>query len=150
MNPLREFQKVVSLFPRLSWHHYFSTMSLLIAVRSPSERLKVGAVIVKDNRVISAGYNGYPAGTPHTSIMREGHEINTIHAEQNAISDAARRGVSVENASLYITHFPCIHCAKYAISAGIKKIYYLDDYRNDEIVEELCKRSNVLCEKICE
>ena len=70
---------------RCSWDEYFSCISLLISTRSPSKRLKVGSVIVKNNRIISAGYNGFPSGTPHVSIMRDSHEQNTIHAEQNAI-----------------------------------------------------------------
>ncbi len=82
---------------RCSWDEYFSCIALLISTRSTSKRLKVGSVIVKNNRIISAGYNGFPSGTPHISIMRDGHEQNTIHAEQNAIADAARRGVSIEN-----------------------------------------------------
>ena len=133
---------------RLSWHEYFSAMTLLLAVRSPSPRLRVGAVLVKQNRVISAGYNGFPAGTPHTSVMREGHEVNTIHAEQNAISDAARRGVSIDGATLYVSHFPCIHCTKFAISSGIQQIYYKNDYRNDDVVAELCRLSGVGLERI--
>lgn len=143
MSYLTLLKKQIGSWERLSWDEYFGSLALLTSVRSPSDRLKVGAVIVKNNRVISCGYNGYPAGTPHGSIMREGHEINTIHAEQNAISDAARRGVSIDNASLYITHFPCINCIKYAISSGIKHVYYIDDYRNDEVVRTLCELSNV-------
>lgn len=134
--------------PRLSWDEYFAAITILISNRSPSERLKVGCVIVKDKRVISSGYNGYPAGTPHESIMREGHEINTIHAEQNAIADAARRGANIDRSKMFVSHFPCIHCTKYAISAGICEIYYLDDYRNDEIVELLCQNSGVILKKL--
>ena len=118
-------------------------------MRSPSKRLKVGAVIVKDNRIISTGYNGYPSNTPHVSIMKDGHEINTIHAEQNAISDAARRGVSVEDTTIYISHFPCIHCAKSIISSGIKHIIYYKNYRNDKIVNQLLELSQVSVRQYC-
>lgn len=128
---------------RIDWADYFASLALLIATRSPSKRLQVGAVIISKNRIISCGYNGFPAGTPHDSIMRDGHEINTIHAEQNAITDAARRGVAIEGATMYITHFPCINCAKMAISAGIQQIIYLNDYRNDNVVKELCNMSHV-------
>jgi dCMP deaminase len=133
---------------RLHWDEYFMSIGLLISSRSPSTRLKVGAVIVKDNRIISSGYNGYPSGCQHISIVRDNHEQNTIHAEQNAISDAARRGTAVEGATIYITHFPCINCCKYIISAGIKEIRYLDDYKNDELVPLLCGESGVVLKKI--
>jgi dCMP deaminase len=128
---------------RSSWDEYFMGTSLWISSRSPSDRLKVGAVIVNDNRIISAGYNGFPAGVPHKSIMRDGHEQNTIHAEQNAISDAARRGVSIVGSTIYITHYPCINCTKCIISSGIKTIKFLDNYRNDEIVGDLLNASQI-------
>ena len=133
---------------RCSWDEYFSCISLLISTRSPSKRLKVGSVIVKNNRIISAGYNGFPSGTPHVSIMRDSHEQNTIHAEQNAIADAARRGVSIDKSTIYITHRPCINCTKFIISSGIKHIKYLKDYRNDDLVEKLLKTSNILLQKV--
>ena len=83
------------------------------------------------------GYNGFLAGTDHTSIVRWGHEQATIHAEINAITDAAKRGVSIDGAVAYITHYPCINCFKALASSGIKKIYYSIDYKNDPIVEDL-------------
>ena len=133
---------------RCSWDEYFSCISLLISTRSPSKRLKVGSVIVKNNRIISAGYNGFPSGTPHVSIMRDSHEQNTIHAEQNAIADAARRGVSIDESTIYVTHRPCINCTKFIISSGIKHIKYLKDYRNDDLVEKLLKTSNISLQKV--
>ena len=107
---------------RLSWNEYFTSIALLASLRSPSPKLKVGSVIIRDNRVISTGYNGYPSGCPHNSINRNGHEQNTIHAEQNAIADAARRGVSIQASTIYVTHRPGINCAKFIISSGITKI----------------------------
>ena len=133
---------------RCSWDEYFSCIALLISARSTSKRLKVGSVIVKNNRIISAGYNGFPSGTPHVSIMRDGHEQNTIHAEQNAIADAARRGVSIENTTIYVTHRPCINCTKFIISAGITNIKYLKDYRNDELADELLNASKITIQKV--
>ncbi len=147
-NLLKISHVIHSLEDRLSWNEYFMSLALLISSRSPSKRLKVGSVIVQENRVISSGYNGFPSGAPHESIMRDGHEINTIHSEQNAISDAAKRGVAIANSTIYITHFPCIHCAKYIISSGITKIVYLEDYRNDSVVIELLNQANVTIEKI--
>lgn len=122
---------------RISWNDYFMQTATLASIRSPCERLKVGCVIVKNNRLISMGYNGFLAGTDHKSIVRWGHEQATIHAEINAITDAAKRGVSIDGAVAYITHYPCINCFKALASSGIKKIYYSVDYKNDPIVEDL-------------
>ena len=122
---------------RISWDDYFMQTAELASVRSPCERLKVGCVLVKNNRLISMGYNGVLAGTDHQSIVRNGHEQATIHAEINAITDAAKRGVSIDEAVAYITHYPCLNCFKALASSGIRKIYYKEDYRNDPVVEEL-------------
>ena len=131
---------------RLEWDDYFISIAFLISSRSPSNRLKVGSVIVKDNRIISAGYNGYPAGTPHVSIVRNNHEQNAIHSEQNAVSDAAKRGVSINNTTIYVTHFPCINCAKTIISSGIKIVKYKEEYKHDVLVGEFFKISGVKVE----
>ena len=109
----------------------------LASIRSPCERLKVGCVLVKNNRLISMGYNGFLAGTDHKSIVRNGHEQATIHAEINAITDAAKRGASIDDCVAYVTHYPCINCYKALASSGIKKIYYKNSYKNDPILEEL-------------
>lgn len=122
---------------RLSWDDYFMETAELASVRSPCERLQVGCVIVKDNRLISMGYNGFLAGTEHRSIVRDGHEQATIHAEINAVTDAAKRGVSIDGSVAYITHYPCINCYKALASSGVNKIYYRNNYRNDPVVEEL-------------
>lgn len=132
---------------RPSWDEYFIGAAILIASRSSCSRLNVGCVIVSDgehkNRIIAAGYNGFLPGAPHASRMRDGHEIATVHAEQNAVSDAARRGVSLSGAIAYITHFPCINCAKLLISSGIAQIKFLHDYNNDPLVWELAKEAGV-------
>jgi dCMP deaminase len=122
---------------RISWNDYFMKAATLASVRSPCDRLKVGCVIVKNNRLISMGYNGFLAGTDHRSIVRWGHEQATIHAEINAITDAAKRGVSIDDTIAYITHYPCINCFKALASSGVKKIYYQVDYKNDPILEDL-------------
>ena len=122
---------------RISWDDYFMKAATLASIRSPCERLKVGCVLVKNNRLISMGYNGFLAGTDHRSIIRWGHEQATIHAEINAITDAAKRGVSIDDSVAYITHYPCINCFKALASSGVKKIYYQVDYKNDPILEEL-------------
>ncbi|KAJ8598471.1 hypothetical protein CTAYLR_010111 [Chrysophaeum taylorii] len=133
---------------RLSWHDYFASMAILASARSPCERLHVGCVIVRENRVLSMGYNGFFAGAPHTSIMAHGHEQATVHAEVNAISHAARTGVGLVGAVAYVTHYPCVNCFKALVSAGIRHIYYLDDYRNDDVNVALSRVSGVLIEKL--
>lgn len=128
---------------RIDWDRYFMSIAILGSIRSPCERLKVGCVLVKNNRIVSMGYNGFLPGSIHVSRVRDNHEQSTIHAEQNAISDAASRGVSVEECIAYITHYPCINCFKILIASGIKDIIYLDDYKNDILIKELIKdRSN--------
>ncbi len=137
---------------RPSWDEYFICTALLISSRSACNRLNVGCVIVSSgehqNRIIAAGYNGFLAGVPHKSCVRDGHEVATVHAEQNAIADAARRGVSLNGATAYITHFPCINCTKLLIAAGIKCVKYLNDYNNDEIAMTLFKESGVSITKL--
>ena len=122
---------------RLSWDEYFMSVAFLISSRSTCERLHVGCVIVMDNRIISAGYNGFLPGAPHMSIIRNNHEQATVHAEQNAITDCASRGVSVKGGIAYITHYPCLNCAKILAASGIKEIKYHTDYKNDQLVNEI-------------
>ena len=137
---------------RPSWDEYFICTAILIASRSACQRLNVGCVIVSGgehkNRIIAAGYNGFLPGAPHNSCVREGHEQATVHAEQNAVSDAARRGVSLNGSTAYITHYPCINCAKLLIAAGIREIKYLHDYNNDDLVATLLKEANVSIKKL--
>jgi dCMP deaminase len=132
---------------RPSWDEYFMGTALLMSTRSACERLHVGCVLVSGgehrNRLIAAGYNGFLPGIPHRSRVRDGHEQATVHAEQNAIADAARRGISVQGATAYITHFPCINCAKILASAGIAQIKYHYDYKNDLLVTELLQEADI-------
>ena len=128
---------------RLTWDEYFSKIVKVTAERSPCERLQVGCLLVKDNRIISQGYNGFLPGCPHESIVRDNHEQATLHAEQNALMDCAKRGVSCEGCTAYVTHYPCIICARLLLAGGIKKINYLNDYKNDELVEKFSEQCNV-------
>ena len=132
---------------RPSWDAYFMATALLIASRSSCERLHVGCVIVSGgeqrHRIIAAGYNGFLPGAPHISQIRDGHEQATVHAEQNAVSDAARRGVSLNGATAYVTHFPCINCAKMLAAGGVAAIRYRRDYRNDAMVRDLLQGAGV-------
>jgi dCMP deaminase len=133
---------------RLEWDEYFMSIALLASCRSPCQRLHVGSVIVKNNRLISMGYNGYIPGAPHISRIQDNHEQSIIHSEINAITDCAKRGVSLEGAKIYITHYPCLNCFKSIASCGIKEVFYLDDYNNNSIVEELANDSNIIVKKI--
>ena len=133
---------------RPTWEEYFKELTRLTASRSSCKRLQVGCILVKDNRIISQGYNGYLPGCQHTQKMRDGHEMATVHAEQNAITDCAKRGVSCDNATAYITHYPCINCMKILCAAGIKKIYYENDYHNDDMVEYFSSEANVTIIKL--
>lgn len=132
---------------RPSWDAYFMSTALLISTRSACERLHVGCVVVsggtQQNRIVAAGYNGFLPGAPHVSRISGGHEQGTVHAEQNAIADAARRGVALAGSTVYITHFPCINCAKIMAAAGIRVIKYHLDYHNDPIVRDLLSEAGV-------
>jgi dCMP deaminase len=132
---------------RPSWDEYFMATSLLMASRSACGRLHVGCVLVSGgehrNRIVAAGYNGFLPGTPHQSRLRDGHEQATVHAEQNAIADAARRGVSVAGSTAYISHFPCINCAKVLAAAGVRVIVYHFDYNNDALVVDLLSEAGL-------
>lgn len=126
--------------PRPSWEEYFMDITMLVARRSTCIRRSVGAIIVKDKRILSTGYNGAPAKITHcldVGCLRESMDIPSgerhelcrgIHAEQNAIIQAAFHGVSIKNASLFCTNLPCSICTKMIINSGIKKIYYHSGY----------------------
>jgi dCMP deaminase len=137
-----------SLPERPSWNQYFKQIVELTATRSPCMRLHVGCLLVKNNRIISQGYNGFLPGCQHESFVRDGHEMATVHAEQNAITDCAKRGVSCDGAVAYITHYPCINCMKLLCAVGIKKIYYIHDYNNDKLVNFFSKQLGVVLELI--
>jgi dCMP deaminase len=128
---------------RPSWEEYFSDLTVLTASRSSCHRLKVGCILVNDNRIIAQGYNGYLPGAPHEQLIKDGHEIATVHAEQNAIADCAKRGVSCNNSTAYITHYPCVNCIKMLCAAGVNDVKYIDNYNNDSVVETLAKSVNV-------
>jgi dCMP deaminase len=133
---------------RPEWNAYFKEIVEVTAKRSPCDRMKVGCLLVKDNRIISQGYNGFLPGCPHQSIVRNNHEQATIHAEQNAICDCAKRGVSTIDCVAYITHYPCIICMRLLLASGIQKVYYLQDYKNDELVTFFANLKNVELHKI--
>ena len=131
---------------RLEWDQYFMSIALLASQRSPCNRLKVGSVIVKNNRIVSMGYNGYISGAPHISRVINNHEQSIIHSEINALADCAKRSVSLENTNsvtIYVTHYPCLNCFRSIAATGIKKVIYLEDYKNDLLVEELANDAKI-------
>lgn len=131
------------MIERPSWDEYFMDITRLVARRSTCLRRRVGAVLVKDRNILATGYNGTPSGITHcdqTGCLRdqlkvpsgERHELcRGLHAEQNAIIQAARHGVNIAGATLYCTNSPCIICTKMLINAGIGKIVYIEGYPDD-------------------
>ena len=133
---------------RPTWDEYFKEIVQVTSKRSACERLQVGCLLVKDNRIISQGYNGFLPGCPHKSVVRNNHEQATVHAEQNALADCAKRGVSCNKSTAYITHYPCIICCRLLLASGIKEIKYLENYKNDELVKVFSDMMNVSLIKI--
>jgi dCMP deaminase len=133
---------------RPTWDEYFKKIVLATRERSACERLQVGCLLVKDNRIVSQGYNGFLPGCPHVSKVRNNHEQATVHAEQNALCDCAKRGVSCMGATVYVTHYPCIICCRLLLASGVKEIKYIEDYKNDELVKYFCDQANVNIKRI--
>ena len=131
-----------------SWDEYFKRLVEMTSTRSKCERLQVGCILVRDNRIISRGYTGHLPGLKHESIVRNNHEQATLHAEQNALVDFAKRGVSCDKCTAYVTHYPCIICCRLLLASGIKEIKYLNDYKNDELVKYFSDQMNVPIKKL--
>lgn len=145
---------------RPTWDEYFMEMAELAATRSTCLRRHVGAVIVKDRHAIATGYNGAPSGVKHCDEIGgclrqqlnipsgQRHEIcRALHAEQNAIIQAARMGNSIEDATIYVTHQPCAICAKMIINSGIRRIIIKEAYP-DEMAEKILEEAGIKCVKI--
>jgi dCMP deaminase len=126
---------------RTSWEKYFMQIAQQVATRSTCDRKHIGAVIVRDKTILSTGYNGSIRNLPHCDDVghmmdAEGeHCIRTVHAEANAMAQAAKNGVKIEDAEIYITASPCWNCFKLLANAGIKKIYYGEFYKDEEILD---------------
>ena len=133
---------------RIEWDDYFMSIALLASQRSPCKRLQVGSVVVKDGRLISMGYNGFIPGAPHISRVKDNHEQSIIHSEINAITDCAKRGTSLSNAKIYVTHYPCINCFRSIAASNIKEIVFLNDYKNDETVAQLAEDASIMIRKL--
>ncbi len=124
---------------RMSWDEYFMGIARQVAERSTCDRKHVGAVIVKEKNILATGYNGSIAGMPHCDdvghMMENGHCVATVHAEANAIIQAAKNGVAIAGASIYVTASPCWNCFKLIANSGIKEIYFGEFYRDERIFE---------------
>ena len=144
---------------RPSFDEYFMQIAKVVATRSTCTRRHVGAVIVKDNHILSTGYNGPPKGAKHceeTGCIREElniprgerHELcRGLHAEQNAIIQAAVFGVSIKGGTIYTTNFPCSVCAKMIVNAELKEVVFMEDYP-DELSKNILKESNIKVRQI--
>ena len=124
---------------RVSWGTYFMNIAKEVATRSTCDRKYVGAVIVREKTILSTGYNGSIKGLPHCDEagheMVDDHCIRTTHAEANAIVQAAKNGVEINQSEIYVTASPCYNCFKLIANAGIKTIYYGEFYRENRILE---------------
>ncbi len=125
--------------PRTSWDQYFMEIARQVATRATCDRKHVGAVLVRDRIILSTGYNGSIRGMPHCDevghLMENGHCVATVHAEANAVLQAARTGVRIEGSSLYTTASPCWPCFKLVANAGIVRIVYGEFYRDPRIFD---------------
>jgi len=124
---------------RASWDEYFMNVARVVASRATCDRKHVGAVLVRDRTILSTGYNGSIRGLPHCSevghMMEEGHCVRTVHAEANAIIQAAKNGVAIDGASVYTTASPCWPCFKLIANAGARRIVFGEFYRDQRIFE---------------
>jgi dCMP deaminase len=122
---------------RVSWDRYFMNLAVQAAARSTCPRKTVGAVIVRDKAVLATGYNGSLRGLPHCTdvgcLMENDHCVRTVHAEANAILQAARLGVRIEAADIYVTASPCWNCFKLIANAGLRRIFFREFYRDERI-----------------
>ncbi|MCU0224062.1 MAG: dCMP deaminase family protein [Acidobacteria bacterium] len=122
---------------RADWHTYFMNIARQVATRSTCDRKHVGAVIVRAKTILSTGYNGSIRGLAHCDevghLMEDGHCVRTVHAEANAIAQAARNGVAIDGAEIYITASPCWGCFRLLANSGIQRIYYGEFYRDVKI-----------------
>ena len=124
---------------RIDWNEYFMNIAGQVATRSTCDRKHVGAVIVRDRTILSTGYNGSLRGALHCDDaghdMENGHCVRTVHAEANAVAQAAKHGIRIDASEIYVTASPCLTCFKLIVNAGIIKVYYKEFYRDNRITE---------------
>lgn len=131
---------------RVDWTEYFMNIAEQVATRSTCDRKHIGAVIVREKTILSTGYNGSVKGAPHCDDIGHdidnGHCVRTVHAEANAVAQAGKHGVAINNSEIYITASPCLTCFKLIANAGIKIVYYKEFYR-DERINEYAKQAGI-------
>lgn len=137
---------------RPSWDAYFFAITRAVATRATCSRKAVGAILVKNKLILATGYNGAPAGVRHCDHregkdLLNGHCARSTHAEQNAVVQAARHGISIEGATLYCTNNPCLGCTKLLINAGVRRILYEEPYA-DPLAFELLNEAGVTVEQV--
>lgn len=132
---------------RVGWNEYFMNIAEQVATRSTCDRKHIGAVIARDKTILSTGYNGSLRGAPHCDDaghdMENGHCVRTVHAEANAVAQAAKHGVMIDRAECYVTASPCLTCFKLIANAGIKAVYYKEFYR-DKRINEYAQQAGVI------
>lgn len=124
---------------RVDWHNYFMNIAEQVATRSTCARKHVGAVIVRDKTILSTGYNGSLRGAPHCDDVghdiENDHCVRTVHAEANAVAQAAKHGVRIDQSEIYVTASPCLTCFKLLANAGITTVYFKEFYRDERITQ---------------
>jgi dCMP deaminase len=136
---------------RIPWDEYFMMIATQVATRSTCDRKHIGAVIVREKTILSTGYNGSVRGMPHCDdvghLMENDHCVATVHAEANAIIQAAKNGVAVNEADIYITASPCWNCFKLIANSGIKRIFYQEFYRDRRSIQ-VAKKAGIELVKV--
>jgi dCMP deaminase len=136
---------------RASWDEYFMKIAVQAATRATCDRKHVGAVIVRDKAILSTGYNGSIRGLPHCDdaghMMENDHCVATVHAEANAIIQAAKNGTGIDGADIYVTASPCWNCFKLIANSGIKRIVFLEFYR-DERIMSVAKQVGIVLQQV--
>jgi len=124
---------------RVTWDEYFMAIADQVASRSTCDRKHIGAVIVRDKTILSTGYNGSLRGSPHCDEaghdMENGHCVRTVHAEANAVAQAAKNGVAIDRSEIYVTASPCLTCFKLIANSGIRTVFYKEFYRDARITD---------------
>ena len=132
---------------RPDWDTYFMNIAHHVAARSTCDRAQVGAVLVRDKRILTTGFNGSPSGLPHCDtvghLMADDHCVRTTHAEANAIIQAALHGISTKKSTCYVTHFPCLNCTKMLINSGVVRIVFGSAYRVDKHALEFFEAAGI-------
>lgn len=134
-----QIERIQMSMHRATWNEYFMAIAEQVATRSTCDRKHVGAVIVRDKTILSTGYNGSLRGSPHCDDaghdLENDHCVRTVHAEANAVAQAAKNGVAINDSDIYVTASPCLTCFKLVANAGIKTVFYKEFYRDHRITD---------------